>query len=260
MSTPRIVPADRRRNRRLRSGLLVFRPDTRSLDPPLSRQFRLKLDRLEGFRREDFVVSPSNTEAVKALDAWPSWHAGCLALIGPEGVGKSHLALSWAREIGAAILPAKGRVELGSLQGRPVLYEDADRDRARRDEILFHLINMAGQPGGGLLLTGRTTPSGWAAALPDLHSRLNALPVAQIDEPDDLILESVLRKFFRERNIRPTEDVFPYLLRRIERSAPKALAMVKRLDEAADAEGRAVSRALARQILEAEPPTLNLFE
>jgi hypothetical protein len=36
--------------------------------------------------------------------------------------------------------------------------------------------------------------------------------------------------------------------------------MVKRLDEAADAEGRPVSRALARQILEAEPSTLNLFE
>ena len=230
------------------------------MDAPLNRQFRLKLDRLESFRREDFVVSPSNAEATKALDAWPAWHAGCLALIGPEGSGKSHLALSWARTVGAVVLTAKGKADLGSLQGRPVLYEDVDRDRARQDDILFHLINMAGQPGGGLLLTGRSPPTGWPAALPDLRSRLNALPVAQIDEPDDAILESVLRKFFRERNIRPTEDLFPYLLRRIERSAPKALAMVKRLDEAADAEGRAVSRALARQILEAEPPTLNLFE
>ena len=66
--------------------------------------------------------------------------------------------------------------------------------------------------------------------------------------------------FSRERNIRPTEDVFPYLLRRIERSAPKALEVVQRLDEAADAEGRAVSRALARQILEADPQTLSLFD
>jgi chromosomal replication initiation ATPase DnaA len=226
----------------------------------LTRQLRLKLDRLEGFRREDFAVSPSNAQAVKALDSWPAWHGGCLALIGPEGSGKSHLALSWARANGAGVIPAKGRVDLGAMRGAPVLYEDADRDRTRRDEILFHLINMAGQPGGGLLLTGRTPPSGWPAALPDLRSRLNALPVAQIEAPDDAVLESVLRKFFRERNIRPTEDVFPYLLRRIERSAPKALDIVKRLDEAADAEGRAVSRALARQVLEAEPPTLSLFE
>jgi len=218
------------------------------------------LDQLESFRREEFVVSPSNAEAVRILDSWPGWHGGCLALIGPEGSGKSHLASTWVRANGAAVIPGNGRIELGPLQGRPVLYEDADRDRTRRDDILFHLINMAGQPGGGLLLTGRSPPSGWAADLPDLRSRLNALPVAQIEEPDDLILESVLRKFFRERNIRPNEDVFPYLLRRIERSAPKALEMVKKIDEAADADGRAVSRALARQILESEHPTLNLFE
>jgi len=226
--------------------------------PRLSRQFRLKLDRRESFRREDFVVTPANAEAVKALDAWPAWPGGRLAVIGPEGSGKSHLAMCWARAANAAVIPAKGRVELGALQGRPVLFEDADR--SQRDELLFHLINMVEQSGGGLLLTGRTPPSGWNAALPDLRSRLNALPVAQIEEPDDQILESVLRKFFRERNIRPTEDVFPYLLRRMERSAPKALEMVIRLDEAADAEGRPVSRALARQILEAEPPTLSLFD
>ena len=226
--------------------------------PPLSRQFRLKLDRTENFRREDFVVSPSNAEAVKAVDAWPNWHGGRLALIGPEGSGKSHLAAGWATRTGAAVITPKSRVDLNALRGRAVLFEDADR--SQRGELLFHLMNMADHDGGGLLLTGRTPPANWPANLPDLRSRLNALTVAQIAEPDDAILESVLRKFFRERNIRPAEDVFPYLLRRIERSAPKALEMVQRLDDAADAEGRAVSRALARQILEADPPTLNLFE
>ena len=35
------------------------------MDPlALSRQFRLKLDRTETFRREDFTVSPSNVDAV----------------------------------------------------------------------------------------------------------------------------------------------------------------------------------------------------
>lgn len=226
----------------------------------MSRQFRLKLDRTETFRREDLVISPSNAEAVKAVDAWPAWPGGALALIGPEGSGKSHLALTWAAKAGAAVIPAKGKVDLGALRGRPVLYEDADRDRTRRDEILFHLFNMAAEAGAGLLLTGRSPPTGWSCDLPDLRSRLNAAPVALLDEPDDAILESMLRKFFRERNIRPAEDVFPYLLRRIERSAPRAREVVQKLDEAADAEGRAVSRALARQILESDPPTLSLFE
>jgi chromosomal replication initiation ATPase DnaA len=127
-------------------------------------------------------------------------------------------------------------------------------------EALFHLINMAGARGGGLLLTARTTPQTWPAEVPDLRSRLNALPVAEIRPPDDLVLEGVLRKFFRERSIRPAEDVYSYLLRRIERSVPAALDIVMRLDEAADAEQRDITRLLARQILENDGETLNLFE
>ncbi len=207
------------------------------------------------------MVSAANAEAVRAVESWPAWpSSGALAVIGPEGSGKTHLATVWAAAASAAVIPAKGKVDLGALRGRPVLYEDADRDRTRRDEILFHLFNMAGEAGAGLLLTGRSPPSGWSAELPDLRSRLNATPVAQLLEPDDAVLVSMLSKFFREQNIRPTEDVFPYLLRRIERSAPKAREVVQRLDEAADAEGRPVSRALARQILESDPPTLSLFD
>jgi len=206
------------------------------------------------------VISPANSQALAALDAWPRWPGGVLALIGPEGVGKSHMASVWAKASGARSVPAKGHVDFAALAGAPVLYEDADRHTHGREEALFHLINMAAQPGGGLLITARTPPSAWPAALADLRSRLNALLVAEIEEPDDAILEGVLRKFFRERNIRPTDDVIPYLLRRIERSVPKAREIVVRLDEAADAEGRAISRALARQILETEPPTLNLFD
>ncbi len=215
---------------------------------------------MQSLGREDFVVSPANAEAVRAVDSWPDWRGGCLALIGPEGVGKSHLAHAWACRAGAETLAAAGSLDLAALSGRPVLFEDADRDQPNRDEALFHLINMAGEAGGGLLLTGRTPPSSWRADLPDLRSRLNALPVAQIQEPDDIILEGVLRKFFRELRMTPADDLLTYLVRRIERSAPKALEMVKRLDEAASAEGRPITRALARQLLEAEPPSLGLFD
>jgi hypothetical protein len=45
----------------------------------------------------------------------------------------------------------------------------------------------------------------------------------------------------------------------MERSVPVALAMVEKLDEAADAEHRPISRALARQIIEGEPDTGDLF-
>jgi len=229
--------------------------------PDAGRQLRLDLRGTAPFRRDDFIVSPANAEALRAMDAWPNWHGGCLTLVGPSGSGKSHLAQSWAAQANAAILPAADPVAepaLARLAGRPVLVEDADR--GADDELLFHLINMAGARGGGLLLTARRAPSSWPTALPDLRSRLNALPVAELLPPDDAVLSAALGKFFRERNIRPAEDLIPYLLARIERSIPRARAFVAALDETADAEQRPVSRALARRILENEAAGGELFD
>ncbi len=221
----------------------------------MARQLRLKLARPSSYARAEFVLSETNREAIVALDAWPEWHGACLALIGPEGSGKTHLARGWAERVGALVLDPR-HTEIAEAHGRPVLLEEAEK---AHPETLFHLINMA-PTSGGLLLTSRSHPRSWPADLPDLRSRLNALSVAIIGEPDDIVLEGVLRKFFRERNIKPADDVYPYLMRRIERSVRRAREIVARLDEAADAEQRDITRNLARQILESETPTLDLFE
>jgi chromosomal replication initiation ATPase DnaA len=227
----------------------------------MARQLRLELRRQSSFRREDFIISPTNAAAVEALDAWPAWHAGCLALVGPPGSGKSHLARAWARRAHAQILvvDAEQPPELAGLHdGRPVLVENSDQGAP--DDLLFHLINRAGSEGCGLLLTARTPPATWRAELPDLRSRLNALHVALLPEPDDVVLEAVLRKLFRDRNIKPSEELISYLIKRIERSVPSARSIVDRLDELADAEQKPVGRSLARQILESDAETLNLFD
>jgi chromosomal replication initiation ATPase DnaA len=221
-----------------------------------ARQQRLSLARTPSHDREDFVVSSVNAEAVAALDAWPTWPGGRLALIGPAGSGKTHLSRAWARRAGAAIL-APGEADVSQLVGKPVLLEDADRRLA--DEALFHLINMA-DTGASLLITGRSPPIGWPTHLPDLRSRLNALMVVSLGPPDDVVLEGVLLKFFRERNIRPGSDLMAYLLRRIERSVPAAWDVVARIDERAGAEGREITRPLAREVLEEGGQTGDLFE
>lgn len=223
----------------------------------MTRQLRLKLRRPVSFAREDFVTGPSNAQAVAALDGWPAWPGHALALFGPEGVGKTHLAREWAARTGAIILD-RTAPDIVAAASRPVLIEDVDK--GIDDEALFHLINIAARDGRGLLLTASEAPAAWRADLPDLRSRLNALFVAEIEEPDDEVLEGVLKKFFRERSIRPPKEVFPYLLRRMERSIPYAREIVKRLDEAADDEQRPISRTLARQILEDDMENLDLFE
>ena len=223
----------------------------------MTRQLRLSLKRPPSHARADFVEGPSNAQARAALDAWPAWPGGTLVLFGPQGVGKSHLAHGWAGARQALVLDRQAP-DQAAAAGRAVLLEDVDQ--GMDDEALFHLINMAGREGASLLMTAREAPAAWRAGLPDLRSRLNALFVAEMEAPDDEVLEGVLRKFFRERNIRPPKDVYPYLLRRMERSIPYAREIVKRMDEAADDEQRPISRTLARQILDNDMENLDLFD
>ena len=214
----------------------------------MARQLRLRLTRPAAHSRDEFVTGPSNATAVAAVDAWPRWPGGALVLVGAEGVGKTHLARAWAEAAEAVVLDRR-RPDIAAADGRPALLEDVDQ--GVREEALFHLINLAPREGGGLLMTARSAPVAWPAALPDLRSRLNALFTATIEEPDDAVLEGLLRRFFKARNIRPGEDIYAYLLRRIERSAVTARDIVQRLDEAPD-QLKPISRVLARQLLDGD--------
>ena len=223
----------------------------------MSRQLTLSLERDPDFRPEAFVASPSNSQALAALESWPRWHGGCLVLVGPEGCGKSHLASLWQARVGAARLDrAFPDLELAASQ--PVLIEDADQ--GVEDEALFHLINIAAREGAGLLLTARRKPVLWSCGLPDLRSRLNALQLAEVEEPDDQVLRAALVQLFRARNLRPADDVYAYLLTRMERSVPRARELVARIDETAGAEQRPGTRALVRQILEEDASGPDLFD
>ncbi len=218
-------------------------------------QMRLPLQRDLPDGAEGFVVSDCNRSAVEALADWPNRIGGVMAICGPAGCGKSRLGQIWAERVGAvAIQGAEAAlIDPLGLEGRPVLLDPA---RDVDDETLFHLINLAQAPGGALLLVARSAPSSWAATLPDLRSRLDAVISVPMEVPDDAVLSAMLAARFAERGIRPQKDVVPYLVRRIDRSAAAAADVVERLD----AMHRPVTRALARQVVEGAEASGELFE
>jgi chromosomal replication initiation ATPase DnaA len=207
-----------------------------------------------------FVLSDCNRAAAGVLDGWPddagqAMGARVMALCGPAGCGKSHLARLWAERVGA--LPLVGaeaaQADPLDLEGRPVLLDIAqDAD----DETLFHLINLAQADGGALLLVSRPSPRRWDVSVPDLRSRLDALRVVVMEAPDDRVLAAILRARFAERSIAPGDEVIDYLVRRIDRSAQAAADIVDRLD----AQHRPVTRVLARQVIEAAETEDDLFD
>jgi chromosomal replication initiation ATPase DnaA len=105
------------------------------------------------------------------------------------------------------------------------------------------------------LLTARSSPSRWGTALPDLLSRLNAVPVIEIGVPDEALLRTVMLKHFSDRQIDIDPKTLEFLALRIDRSLAAAAAAVEAVDRAALASGRKISRQLVIKALEATAST-----
>jgi len=214
------------------------------------RQLALALPHAESFAREDFLAGASNKAALGLIECWPDWPDRTLALVGPEGAGKSHLAAIWAEIAGARRVSARALGEtglMGTLATGALVVEDAS---ARLDErALFHLLNLVRQEEAFVLITTQTAPASWRVELPDLASRLRAVPVVELSAPDDALLRAVLVKLFADRQLAVDESLIGYLATRIERSFAGARAAVDELDREALRLKRPVTRALAAELL-----------
>lgn len=224
----------------------------------MTRQLPLALPAAPRLGRADFCVAPSNALALRAVEGWEGWPGGKLALCGPAGSGKSHLAAIWAAETGGAVVTGAclAQADIPALAARGRLAVDAaaavagDRDGER---ALLHLHNLLLAEGGRLLLTGRAAPARWPVGLPDLASRLAATPTAVLAAPDDALLSAVLVKLFADRQIAVPAGLISWMVARMERSFAAARDLVARIDARALAEGRPVSRALAAAVLDSDP-------
>jgi len=212
-------------------------------------QMPLEFEHRPSMSGEDFLVAGCNQEAVAWIDRWPGW-AG-LALYGPEGCGKSHLANVFAEKTGAKIVDGGKLLDLNPdaiLQGNKVLAIDG-ADQIPDGQTLFHLINTLKEEGGSLLLTAVNAPARWQVVLPDLASRLNAMPAVEIGPPDDFLMEAVLLKLFSDRQLQVDIEVIKYLVLRMERSFAAARAMVAVLDAQSLAARKNITVPLVRSVL-----------
>jgi chromosomal replication initiation ATPase DnaA len=223
-----------------------------------ARQLVLDLPARPALGRDAFFVAPANVVALAQVEAWPDWPARRMAVVGPAGAGKTHLAHVWAARANAQVMPAAALpgLDLASLAPEAALaVEDVDRlemlDAAgtrAAEEVLFHLCNrIAGQ--GSLMVSGRTAPSFWPLALPDLASRLSTAGVARLEAPDDTLLAAVLVKLFTDRQIAVAPSLIDYLLARMDRSFAAAERTVAALDREGLARQRPITPRLAAVLL-----------
>lgn len=186
-------------------------------------------------------------------------------LVGPAGVGKTHLLLgacAAAEGAGrrAAYLPlvaAAGRLReaLQALEGNDLLALDG-LERivgTREDEVaLFDAHNRARAAGTTVLYAARGNPDELGLVLPDLRSRLQQCTRIVLPPLDDAGRREVLRQRAQRRGLILDEAALDWLLKRVDRDLAGLTSVLDRLDRASLAAKRRLTVPFLRQVLGAE--------
>ncbi len=177
----------------------------------------------------NFHVSPGNQAAVTLLRARDRWPSAAVLILGPMGSGKTHLGQAW----------------LGKSEG-----EFVDDAHKVDETALFDAINraLAGQI-PGLVLASALPPTEWGVTMPDLNSRLNAMPTLTLAEHDEASLEPILRELFEQAGRVVGQDVVTFVLRQCERSVEALRDLVLELDIAAGSKKADITKAFVAKYL-----------
>jgi len=177
----------------------------------------------------NFHVTSGNQAAVSLLRARDRWPSAAVLILGPTGSGKTHLGQAW----------------LGTSDGDFI--DDADQ---KGETALFDAINraLAGQI-SGLVLASAHPPTEWGVSMPDLNSRLKAMPTLTLAEHDEASLEPILRELFEQAGRVVGQDVVTYVLRQCERSVDALRDLVLELDVAAGSKKADLTKAFVAKYL-----------
>jgi DnaA family protein len=182
-----------------------------------------------------------------------------LYLHGGEGTGKSHLLQAiCAAAHGAAYFPLAQLRELGpgvleNAAQLPVIALD-DLDAVAGDpqweQQLFGMYNDCLARDTRLVIAARVPVGDLGVGLPDLRSRLAAMPHFGLRPLDEGQQREALRLRAAQRGIELPDDTLQYLQRRFPRDMAKLHELLDRLDLASLQEQRRVTVPFIREVLD----------
>lgn len=201
--------------------------------PNLSQQV-FAFESVHNFAGENFLVAPSNKLAFDTATSFP-WPSYALHIYGETGCGKTHIANI------AQSLAQQNSVTLHAIENLHAGFDEVE---------LLQKLNFAKERGENVLLTSSAPLIQLGFKLPDLTSRLAAIPSIAIEAPDSELFYMLLARQFSARQISVDDGVLNYLTNRLERSFSALVAAVEKIDKLSLQEKRSITIPLVKNVIE----------
>jgi len=198
-----------------------------------------------GLAIDDFFVSNSNIKAYnfilnKNIDNKK------ILLIGPNKSGKTHLGKIWQKNNEA--ISYENNFEI-ILDHKNNIFIDDFLDNINEEQI-FHLINHCSINKLTILLTSNKEMFDHNFFLQDLLSRIKTFHALRIDLPDDDLIINLMIKLLHDKQIIiKSEEIFHYILKRIERSYEVIFLLIENIDKLSLEKKRELTIPLIKKLL-----------
>ena len=190
----------------------------------------------------NFYVNETNSHAFNRLISEESPFS---YLYGPKKSGKSFLAHIWKNKYNANKL-SNNFEELIKKKDNILIDDFHTFDQ----EIIFHLVNYCILNNLKILITSPYKINDINFKFYDLPSRLKTFSSLEIYNPDDEMLLTILTKLLVDKQfIINSNDIFDYILRRVDRSYKGIYDIVDKIDVLSLEKKRQLTIPLIKEIL-----------
>ena len=190
----------------------------------------------------NFFVNKTNSYAFNALI---NNKINFLFLYGPKRSGKSTLSQIWLKKHNA--IQYNNNYEILINQKNNILIDDF---LSYDEEKIFYIVNYCILNNLKILITTEKKINEINFKFNDLSSRLKTFSILEINNPNDEMLLALLTKLLIDKQfIINSNDIFEYILRRVDRSYQGINEIVQKLDLLSLEKKRQLTIPLIKEIL-----------
>ncbi|MDH5796028.1 MAG: hypothetical protein OEY79_00590 [Anaplasmataceae bacterium] len=176
----------------------------------------------------NYIITGNNAKKVNLFIDNKLWsHEYCLFLYGESGSGKTHLANFFTYKNNFSFIRAK---DFNLLINKECIIDNIENFNYEEKDLLAS-INNAKLYKKRLLLISNINPYNLNYKLPDLNSRIKAIPILSLDMPDDATLEIIISKEFYLRNIKFDQKITQYILTHSKRDVNYLKKLIDYIDK-----------------------------